>query len=177
MIGRPVGSPLQGPQSQVWQPGAAGKAGLKELGAQVVVVEDELGALEGAEGNGDRPEDVRRITGLDDCEAAGSPGLERQPGRREERVQVLGDEAELAAARRVGPVLVELYRVDDLVRGIAFALRAHDGYPVACRDESLALKPHPPVEGYRKILHDDQDAALHPHKSAGQVSLIRSAPL
>ena len=56
--------------------------------------------------------------------------------------------------------------VDDLVRGIAAALRADDGDPVAGRDEGLAFQPHPPVEGHRKVLDDDQDAAFHPYKSA-----------
>ena len=48
--------------------------------------------------------------GLHACMTANRPapaGLEGQPGGREERVRVLGDEAELAAAWRVRPVLVE----------------------------------------------------------------------
>ena len=130
------------------QPGPAGEAGLEQLGAQVVVVEDELGALDGTENQSDRPEDVRRITGLDYREAARPPRLEGQPGRRDERVHVLRDEAGLAAAWGVGPVLVHLYRIDDLVRGITFAFRADDGHPVTRRDQGLALQPHPPVEGH-----------------------------
>ena len=47
--------------------------------------------------------------------------------------------------------------------GIALALGAHDSDPVARRGEGLALKPHPPVEGHRKVLDDDQDPAFHAH--------------
>ena len=112
----PVRPALQGPQHPVGQLRAVGETGLVELGTQVMMVEHEPGAVEGAKGQRDRPEDVRRVAGLHHREPAGPPGLERQPGRGEEGVGVLRDEAELAAAGRVGPVLVQLHRVDDLVR-------------------------------------------------------------
>ena len=91
------------------------------------MVEHEPGAVEGAKDQGDRPEDVRRVAGLDHLEPAGPSRLERQPCGGEERVGVLRDEAELAAAGRVGPVLVQLHRVDDLVGRVAVALGADDG--------------------------------------------------
>ena len=114
----PVGPALQRPQAPVGQRRAVREAGLVQLGAQVVVVEDEPGAVDGPQGQGDRPEDVRRVAGLHDREPAGPPRLERQPGRRQEGVDVLGKETELAAAGRVRPVLVQLHPVDDLVGGV-----------------------------------------------------------
>ena len=92
-----------------------------------MVVEHEAGAVDGAQDQGDRPEDVGRVAGLNHPEPAGPSCLERQPCRGEEGVGVLGNEAECASAGRVGPVLVQLYRVDDLVRRVAAALGAYDG--------------------------------------------------
>ena len=54
------------------------------------------GPVPGAQRQRDRPEDVRRVAGLHHVEpAAGPPGLERQPGGGQERVDVLEDEAGL----------------------------------------------------------------------------------
>ena len=153
---------LQRPQSPVREPGAARETRLEELGGQVMVIENEPGAVNGPQGQRDRPEDVGRIAGLHRREPSGSSRPERQPGRREERVGVLSDEAELAAARRVGPVLVQLHTVDDLIGGVAFALGAHDRDLVAVGDERLALQPHTPVEGHRQVLDDDEDAGHQP---------------
>ena len=146
------------------QPRTAGEPGLEQLGAQVMVVEHEPGPVQTAEHQGDGPEDVRRVAGLDDREPALAAGLERLPGGGRERVGVLGDEADLAAARRVGAVLVQLHPVDDLVGRVSAGFRADRGHPVAGREQRLALEPDPAVEGQREILHDDQDARLmHPY--------------
>ena len=74
-------------------------------------------------------------------------------------------EAELAAAWRVGPVLVQLYGVHDLIGGVAAALGTNDSNPVTCRNQRSALEPYPPVERYREVLDDDQDPALHLYRS------------
>ena len=109
MIGGPVGPALEGQQPFVGQLGPAGETRFVKLRAEVVVIEHEPGAFERPEGHGERPEDVRRIAGLNHREAAGTPGLEHGPGGGEERVGVLGDEAELAATGSVRPVLVQLH--------------------------------------------------------------------
>ena len=157
-----VSSAFQGPQRLVGQFRTVGKTRLVQLGTQVVVVEHEPGPVNDAERLSDRPEYIGRIASLDDREPPGSSCLERQPGRRGERVPVLHDETELAAAGRIGPVLVELHRVDQLISRVPFALGAHDGDLIAVRDEGLALEPHPSVEGHRKVLDDDEDAAHQP---------------
>ena len=75
MVRRPVRAALQGAQAPVGQPRAAGEAGLEQLGAQVVVVEDELGPLQRrGTTSAMRPEDVRRVAGLDDREPAAAAG-------------------------------------------------------------------------------------------------------
>ena len=122
VIRGPVRPALQRPQSAVGQPGAFREPGFVELGAQIVVVENELRPVQGAEEHGDRPEDVRWVARLQHSEPARSAGLEGQPERGEERVHVLVDEAETAAAGRVRPVLVEPDGIEDLVRGITLAL-------------------------------------------------------
>ena len=100
------------------------------------------------------------------------PGVEGLPGRGGERVRVLGDEAQLAAAGRVGLVLVQLNAVDDLIARVVLALGADHGDLVAGRGEGLALQPHPPVKRHRKVLDDDQDAPLHAHMSIDDRFLI-----
>ena len=110
VIRGPVRPALQRPQPPVGQLRALREPGFVELGAQVMVVEDELRPVQDTEEHGDRPEDVRRVARLQHREPARSAGLEGQPERREERVHVLVDEAETAAAGRVRPVLVELGR-------------------------------------------------------------------
>ena len=65
MVRCAVSPALQGPQQLVGQLRAVRETGLVQLGTQVVVVEHEPGAVEGAKDQGDRPEDVRRVAGLD----------------------------------------------------------------------------------------------------------------
>src|SRR6185437_1558381 len=107
-------------------------------------------------------EDVRRVAGLQDLELAPAPGLAHLPGGGHERVDVLGDEAELATAGRVGLVLEQLDGVDDLERRGTVALRAHHGDLVARRHQRLALQPDTPFERHGQVLDDDQDAAHRP---------------
>ena len=174
VIRGPVRPALEGQQPPVRQLRAAGETRLEELGAEVVMVEHEAGSLERAEGQGQRPEDVGRVAGLDHGEAPVTPGLERSPRRGEERVRVLGDEAGLAAAGCIGPVLVQLHRVDDLVSRVAAALRADDGHLVTGRDQRLALQPHPPVEGHRKVLDDDKEPGQVRSARCGAACPIRA---
>jgi hypothetical protein len=84
VIRGPVSRALQGQQPFVGQLRAMGKSRLVKFRTQIVVIEHELGAFDGAESKRDRPEDVRRVAGLNYREAARSPCLESQPGRREE---------------------------------------------------------------------------------------------
>ena len=91
----------------VRQPGAVGEPRLVELGAQVVVVEDEPRAVATAQPARDRPEDVGRVARLDRrrtarCRRACSTS---QRGGQE-RVGVLDDEPGGPASGRVRPVLV-----------------------------------------------------------------------
>ena len=71
MIGGAVRPALKGAQPAIGQLGPSGKRIDKVPGTKVVVVEHELGAVDGTKEKGDRPEDVGRVTGLDDGEAAG----------------------------------------------------------------------------------------------------------
>jgi hypothetical protein len=147
-----------GPQRLIGQSGALREARFIQLGAQVVVVEHELGPVDGAERQGDRPEYVGRVTGLDDPEPAGSSGLDREPRGRGERVPVLDYETELSVAGRVRPVFVELHAVDHLISRVPLASWADHGHLMAVRDECLALEPYAPVKRHRKVLDDDEDA-------------------
>jgi hypothetical protein len=61
---------------------------------------------------------------------------------------------------------MQFHGVDDLIGRVAAALRTYHGDSVASRGERLAFQPHPPVEGYRKVLDDDQDPTLHLYRSA-----------
>jgi hypothetical protein len=165
VIGGAVRGALKEEEPSVRQPGAVREPGQVQLGAQVVMVEDEAGSLDRAEGESQRPEDVWRVAGLDDREPAPSPRLERVPRGRQEGVRVLHDEPELAATGCVRTVFVQLHTVDDLVPGVAFALWAHDGNPVALPHQGLAFEPHPPVEWHREILDNYQHSWLHDHMS------------
>jgi hypothetical protein len=158
VVGRPEGGALQSEQPPARQAASAREPGVVELGAQVVVVEDEAGAVAPTEEPGERPEDVGRVARLEHLEAAGAPGAQHQPRRGEEGVGVLEDEARGAAPRRVGRVLEDGDVVDDVVHRIALALRAHDGHVVPGRRQRLALQPDPTVEGHRQVLDDDQHA-------------------
>ena len=123
-----------------------------------------------------RPEDVWRVARLQHREPAFAARLERLPRCRAERVRVLGDEAQLAAAGRVRLVLVQLHGVDDLVAtGSPLPLGHTTDDPIARRHESLAFEPDPPVEGHRKVLDNDQYPSIHEHTNAGLTVLIRRA--
>src|SRR5215471_10558754 len=127
-----------------------------------MVVKDKLGAVDKTQQQRERPEDVRRVACLHDGEPPGSARLEREPRRGGERVGVLVDEAQLAAARGVRPVLMQLDRVDNLEIRITFALRADNGDVVAGSYQGLTFQPYPSVKWHRQILHDDQDATHQP---------------
>jgi hypothetical protein len=60
---------------------------------------------------------------------------------------------------------VEFHLVHDLIRRVTVTLGAHDGDPIASRDECLAFEPHPPVERHRKVLDDDENAGHQPSPS------------
>jgi len=64
-----VGSPLQCEQSAVGEAVTAREARLEQLGAQVVVVEHEPGALGEPERQADWPEDIRRVARLNHIES------------------------------------------------------------------------------------------------------------
>ena len=161
-----VGAPLERAQPPVGQPRAVRRSGTRTArgtgrGGRTRTW---CGPERGAPGRSARrcPADCRPAARRTGRTAA---ALQGQPRGGQERVHVLGDEAELAAARRVRPVLVQLDAVDDLVGRVAVALRADDADLVASRDECLALEPDPPVERHRQVLDDDQDAAHQPSPS------------
>jgi hypothetical protein len=162
VIGGPVGSALQRPQQPVRQLGPPGKPGLIQLRAQIMMIEDEPGPVHRPQQHGDRPENVRRVARLEYPEPSRPPRLPGQPRRREEGIDVLGDEPGLAAAGHVRPVLVQLHALYHREPRITRPFGAHHRDPVTRRCQGLAFQPHPPVERHRKILHDDQNAAGQP---------------
>src|SRR5215469_4792955 len=121
-----MGPALECSQRPVRQPRTVGEAGLIKHSAQVLVTEDENGTVQCAKQERDRPEDVGRVACLHYGEPTRAPRAECQPGGRHERVDVLADEADLAATRSIGPVLVDLDGVNNLVTTIAITFRAHD---------------------------------------------------
>ncbi len=139
------------------------EARVVELGAEVVVVEDEPRTVAAAQPPGDGPEDVRRVARLQHVEPPLATSAEHQPGRREERVGVLQDEAERTASGRVGAVLQQRDALEDLVTGVALALRADDGDVVPRRGQGLALQPDPTVERDGQVLDDDEDSRSCTH--------------
>ena len=153
---------LQSEQAPARQPAAVREARVVQLRAEIMVIEDEAGAVPVAKPPRDRPEDVRRVAGLDDIEPAGSPGSENEPRRGHEGVHVLQDEPEGAAAGGVGAVLQQGDPVQHFAAGVALTLRADDGDVVARRRQRTAFQPDPAVEGYRQVLDDDQDTWLPP---------------
>jgi len=64
VVGRPERGPFERDETAAREPGSAREARVEELGAQVVVVEDELGAVPRAQPPRDRPEDVRGVARL-----------------------------------------------------------------------------------------------------------------
>ena len=132
------------------------------------MVEHETCSLEYPKGQAQRPEDVRRIAGLDHGEATGAPGPERSSAPSRETSRRTRRRAELAAAGD-RPVLVKLHRVNDLERRIAPALGAHDSDAVTRRDQRLTLQPYPPVEGTGRFW-TMIEPRLHVHKSSGRRS-------
>src|SRR5215469_4907091 len=109
------------------------------------MVEHEHGAVESAEHQRDWPEDVGRVARLYDSEPAAPPRPGGEPCRRQERVDVLVDESELAAAWCVRLVLVQLHAIELGVCRVTLALRADDGDLVTGPRERLAFQPHPPI--------------------------------
>jgi len=91
-----------------------------------MVVEYKLGPVERSQHESDRPEDVRRVASLNDIEPARSPRLDGEQCSRSEGVDVLGDEADIAATRRVWTVFVKLHAFNDIVSRIAIRFRTYD---------------------------------------------------
>ena len=163
MIGGTEGRPFQGEQSSLRQGAPIREARVVELGAEIVVVEDEPRTVAAAQPAGDGPEDVRRVACLQHLELAVATSTEHQPGGREKRVRVLQDEAERSAAGRVGPVLQQRDALDDLIGGVVLSLWADDRDVVARRSQGLALQPDATVEGNRQILDDDESPWSRTH--------------
>ncbi len=86
------------------------------------MVEDEPRTIAAAQPSGDGPEDVRRVARLQHVELALATRTQHQRGGREERVRVLQDEAERAAAGRVGTVFQQRDALEDLVPGVVLSL-------------------------------------------------------
>src|SRR6185437_3223775 len=153
-VGTAEGTPLEEAEAPVEGGGAVVELRLVELRAEVVVVEDEPDA-EGPQGEGQRPEDVRRVAGLEDVEAITPEGPQGEPGGSDEGVGVLPEERRLSGTGGRRAVLVEGDPLDDLLAGVAGASGAHHRHPVAGGRQGTALQPHPTVEGDRQVLDDD----------------------
>ena len=69
-------------------------------------------------------------------------------------------------ARGVPGIGEDPHAVDDLGRAGALALGADDRDVVSPVDEGLALQPHPPVEGDREVLDDDDHPGWPPAGSS-----------
>src|SRR5690348_1566733 len=124
-----------------------------------MVVEHEPGAMPELEEEAYGPEDVGRVAALNSAEAAAPGGLERQAQGGQERVGILSDERNGAAPGTIGPVLVDLDSVDDLVGRISRTLGADHRHLVTGSGQGAALQPDPAVERHRQVLDDDQDAS------------------
>ena len=135
-----------------------GEARVVEFGAEVMVVEDEPRTVPDAQPPGDWPEDVWWVARLQHVELARATGAKHQPRRRQERVDVLHDEAERSASGRVRAVLQQRDTVEDFMRRVAFPFWADDGDVVARFGQGPALEPDPTVEGDREVLDDDQSS-------------------
>ena len=157
VVGRPKRRSLQAQQPSVRQRAAVGEAGLVQLRAKIVVVEDEPRPVEAAEQPGDRPEDVGRVARLQHGERAGAAGPKHLRGRGQEGVRVLQDEADGPAPGCVRAVLQHRDALEDLVARVALPLRADDGDVVTRCGQRPALQPDPTVERDRQVLDDDQD--------------------
>ncbi len=129
-----------------------------------MVIEDEAGIIATAQPAGDRPENVRRVAGLQHIEPAVATSTEHQPGGRQKRVGVLQDKAERSTAGGVGPVLQQPDAVDHVICGVILPLRADDRDVVARCSQSLALQPDATVEGNRQVLDNDERPSSGTHR-------------
>ena len=64
MVGGPERAPFEHPQRPVDDAGSVGEPGFVQLGAKVMVIEDEVAAADEPEEKAEGPEDVRRVAGL-----------------------------------------------------------------------------------------------------------------
>src|SRR5690348_1122445 len=158
VIGEPNRTALEEAEASVRYRGTFRETRLERLRAEVMVVEHEPGAMPEPEEEAYGPKDVGRVAALDRAEAAAPGGLERQAQGGEERIGVFEEERGGTAPRTIGPVLVDLDSVDDLVGRVARTLGADHRHLVTGSDQGAALQPDPAVERYRQVLDDDQDA-------------------
>ena len=165
MVRGPVRPALQGAQHPVGQPRAAREARLVKLGTQVVVVEHEPGPVDGAQGQGDRPKDIRWVAGLNHVEPPGPPGPQWSAGpwRGMNRHTRRGSRTYCRRAHNPG-TCAALCRSRPHTGG-RHRPWGHDRDLMALGGERLALEPYPPVEGHREVLDDDEDAAHRPGPS------------
>ena len=154
--------PLEQPHRPPERPAAA-VLGLVELRADVVVVED-VAHPPGPQRPGDQEQRSGRVAAVQDVDPALAPHPVGEAQLVAERgavfAQVVPNPADAVGAQRVA---VDVHPVEHLVFGLAAAAgRADHRDRVAGADERGRLRPDPPVEGHRQVLHDDEHTPRHP---------------
>ena len=134
-----------------------GKARLEQLGAQVVLIEDEARTRDRAPGDPERPEDVGRVAGLDRVDPAASPKRAPRGGRSWRRSARTRRSRRASRLRQCAAGTCRASTPSTRPRTAGHpGLRADDGDLVSRLDQRSALEPDPSIERYREVLDDDE---------------------
>ena len=163
-VGQAVGEPL-GHQRAADRSCAVAEVRAKLLGDEVVLIEDEGGAVSPGRAGGEQ-EHVRRVAGLDHVDAALGREPADEPPHLVEGRAVLAGVADDPSLRRMRRVAMDPDAVAHLV-GLGIAcrpLRADDHHLDALGRERQRLLPDPPVGRDGQVLDEDERAPhdVHP---------------
>ena len=154
---RGLESPAFEPHHQAIEKIAPAELCLVQLGVDVVMVKDEFLAEEELEEAADQKQQIGRIAGLDDIEAARQ---QHAPGQDKSRCQcdaVFQQVAGRPLRLDWQVVAVDVDAIQALVPLLAtLAGRADDRHPVAIRRERGGLLPHAPVEWRGQVFDQNQ---------------------
>ena len=171
-VGQGEGHPL-GDQQQAMEDAALAELGLVEFRIQVVVIEDEAGAVEQLEPRRDDEDQIGRIAGMKDLEAALAAHAAGQGPFVPQGAGVLAQVADGGTDLGGQGMAIDVHPIEHFIeRFIALTGRTDHRDLVTGIDQRGGLEPHPAVERHRQILDDDQHVAPGARASAGAGLLI-----
>ena len=160
-VGGKIGAPFEPGEDPLDDAERSSPARAVELGTEIVVIEEELGAA-AAQEPGEQPSRVRWVPSVqhgDRVAPVDAPDQERGADPRpDDGQQVTHDAARDSRRERQWRVAVQPARRPPPRRTVSpGALGTHRRHPEAVGDERLALQPHAPIQGQWHVLrhHDD----------------------